>query len=30
LLGGGGVRDAAVQTDAGAESAADSILGGGN
>jgi N utilization substance protein A len=29
LLGGGGVRDTVVETDAGAESAADSILGGG-
>lgn len=29
LLGGGGVRDTAVETDSGAESAADSILGGG-
>jgi N utilization substance protein A len=29
LLGGGGIRDTAVETDSGAESAADSILGGG-
>jgi membrane protein involved in colicin uptake len=28
LLGGGSIRDTAVETDAGAESAADSILGG--
>ena len=30
LLGGGSVRDTVVETDAGAESAADSILGGGS
>ena len=29
LLGGGSIRDTAVETDSGAESAADSILGGG-